>query len=115
MLMTYSFLLKEKAQIFIFFPKGKSSIVVMIRSIVFARPTLSRPGVGLNKGLWNDALLCRRLRRLTGDEVPTVHALTEAVRFFQSYRATGAWLRMRKAEGSISARALSLLLTLMNK
>ena len=29
MLMTYSFLLKEKAQIFIFFPKGKSSIVVM--------------------------------------------------------------------------------------
>lgn len=86
-----------------------------IRSIVFARPNLSRPGVGLNKGLWNDALLCRRLRRLTGDEVPTVHALTEAVRFFQSYRATGAWLRMRKAEGSISARALSLLLTLMNK
>ena len=86
-----------------------------IRSIVFARPNLSRPGVGLNKGLWNDALLCRRLRRLTGDEVPTVHVLTEAVRFFQSYRATGAWLRMRKAEGSISARALSLLLTLMNK
>lgn len=69
-----------------------------IRSIVFARPNLSRPGVGLNKGLWNDALLCRRLRRLTGDEVPTVHALTEAVRFFSElsgYRSVVAYAEGR--------------------
>lgn len=86
-----------------------------IRSIVFALPSSSHFGEEPNKDLWNDVVLCRRLRRLTGDEVPAVHALTEAVRFFQSYRATGAWLRVQKAKGSISARALSLLLALMKK
>lgn len=86
-----------------------------IRSIVFARPNQTRAREEQNKESWGDALLCRRLRRLTGDEVPAVHILAEAVRFFQGYRATGAWLRTRKAEGCISARALSLLLTLMNE
>lgn len=86
-----------------------------IRSIVFARPGQKKPEEGHGKASWDDALLFRRLRRMTGDEVSAGHTLAEAARFFRKYRATSAWLRVRKAEGQISARALALLRELMEK
>lgn len=86
-----------------------------IRSLVFARPGQKRFEGGQNKALWDDALLYRRLSHLTGDEVPAVHLLAVATNFFRGYRATAAWLRMRKAEGRISARALTQLRALMEK
>lgn len=86
-----------------------------IRSIVFARPGQKKPEEGHDKASWDDALLFRRLRRMAGDEVSAGHTLAEAARFFRKYRATSAWLRVRKAEGQISARALALLRDLMKK
>lgn len=86
-----------------------------IRSIVFARPNQQGPEGGHNKESWYDAQLYRRLRRLTGDEISATHLLAEAVLFFRGYRATGAWLRARKAEGRISARALAQLRMLMEE
>ena len=86
-----------------------------IRSLVFARPGQKRFEGGQNRTLCDDARLYRRLSRLTGDEVPAVHLLAVVTHFFRGYRATGAWLRMRKAEGRISARALAQLRALMEK
>jgi len=86
-----------------------------VRSIVFARLGQKRSGAGNENDKWDDAMLCRRLRRLTGDEVPAVHQLAIALRFFHGYRATSAWLLSQKAEGRISVRALSLLQNLMGK
>lgn len=86
-----------------------------IRTIVFARSGQKRPGGEHGKEPWDDALLFRRLRRMTGDEVPAVHALAKSVRFFRKYRAISAWLRARKVDGQVSARALALLRKLMEK
>lgn len=86
-----------------------------IRSIHFYRPKGKNFGDVCNKESLDDALLCRRLQRMTGDEVPAAHILGMAVQSFREYRATCAWLLMRKAEGRISARALSLIRTLMSE
>lgn len=86
-----------------------------IRSIKFPRPKGRSFFGGYSKESWDDAMLCRRLRRMTGDEVSTVHILAEAIQFFRGYRATCAWLFMRKIEGRVSARALSLIQALMSE
>lgn len=95
-----------------------------VRTIVFARPGQKRQGAealdleqtkdGVAVG-WTDTQLCRRLRRMIGDEVEASRPLVEFIHFFRGWRSVEMWLRQRQAEGSISKRAQILLYTVMQE
>ncbi|WP_165067563.1 hypothetical protein [Desulfovibrio sp. ZJ200] len=93
-----------------------------VRTIVFARPGQKRQGTeapeqtknGSAVG-WTDTQLCRRLRRMTGDEVEASRPLAEFIHFFRGWRSVEMWLRQRQAKGNISKRAKTLLYTVMQE
>lgn len=93
-----------------------------VRTIVFARPGQKRQGTEVPEQAkngsavrWTDTQLCRRLRRMTGDEVEASRPLAEFIHFFRGWRSVEMWLRRRQAEGSISNRAKILLYTVMQE
>ena len=93
-----------------------------VRTIVFVRPA-QKEGSAEDGGSskkdhvlgWTDAQLCRRLKRMTGDEVEDVRFLAECVRFFREWRSVGAWLKQKQIDGNISRKAHNLLWVIMEE
>ncbi|WP_294556726.1 hypothetical protein [uncultured Mailhella sp.] len=91
-----------------------------MRTIVFVRPGQTgestegreQPKSDDASG-WTDMQLCRRLKRMHGDEEEASRALAECLRFFRGWRLVEAWLRQRQSEGTVSRRAQILLCRVM--
>ena len=93
-----------------------------MRTIVFVRPgqtgesTEDREQPKSDEvSRWTDMQLCRRLKRMRGDEEEASRALAECLRFFRGWRLVEAWLRQRQAEGTVSRRAQTLLYRVMDE
>ncbi len=75
-----------------------------VRTIKLDCPDILPASTLQTETAWTDAQVCRRLRRMEGNEVEDPRAVAEFIRFFREWNSTYAWLRQRQVEGHIPAK-----------